>query len=100
MLSIQKDNTETISDLIHKLEDLKEKYNYYQRCQENARHDILIWDPYDGMTKEQHEIYWSHIINENKYILNNLQNEIKEVRKNIKKLNREQNEKNNICRHK
>ena len=88
-------NTETISDLVHKIEDLKEKYRYYQRCQEHARHNILFWDPYDGLDKEQHEIYWSCVIGSNKLILTNIQNEIKEVRKQIKKLNREQNIKNN-----
>ena len=100
MLLIQTANNETISDFIHKLKDLKDKYNYYQRSQENARHNILIWDPYDGLTKEQHELYWTCVIRDNKYILNNLQNEIKEVRKIIKKMNREQNAKNNIQRHK
>ena len=100
MLSIQTTNNETISDLTHRLENLKQKFSYYQKCQENAKRDILIWDPYDGMTKYQHETYWKHVIEDNRFNLNWLQAEIKEVRKQIKQLNREQNAKNKVRKHK
>lgn len=84
-----------ISDLVYRITDLKERYRYYQKRQQHAKHDLLLWDPYDGLTKEQHEIYYRTIIEDCRYLLNSLQNEIKEVRKEIKKLNREQNLQNN-----
>lgn len=85
----------SISDLIHKIEDLKDKYKYYQEVQGNAKRELLLWDPYDGLTKEQHAHYYHSIIGDCRYLLNKYQNEIKETRKQIKKLNREQNIKNN-----
>jgi len=82
---------ESMSDLVHKMDDLKEKYQSYQRMIRYAKRDLQMWDPYDGMTKEQHKIYHSSIIYDCKYQLNRLQNEIKELRKKIKNLNRLQN---------
>lgn len=83
---------ESMSDLVHKMEDLKEKYQSYQRMIGYAKRDLQLWDPYDGLTKEQHENYYHSIIGECRYQLNHLQNEIKELRKKIKNLNRLQNE--------
>ena len=80
-----------MSDLVHKMEDLKEKYQSYQRMIGYAKRDLQMWDPYDGMTKEQHEIYYHSVIYDCRYQLNRLQNEIKELRKKIKNLNRLQN---------
>lgn len=80
-----------MSDYVHKMEDLKAKYQSYQRMLGYAKRDLQIWDPYDGMTKEQHENYYRSVIGDCKYQLNHLQNEIKELRKKIKNLNRLQN---------
>lgn len=80
-----------MSDLVHQMEDLKEKFQFYQRRQEHAKRELQLWDPYDGMTKEQHEIYYSSMIYDCRYLLNRLQNKIKELRKKIKNLNRLQN---------
>jgi hypothetical protein len=44
-----------IKQLVHNISVLKEKYRYYQNCQEIAKRDYNMWDPYDGLTKDQHE---------------------------------------------
>lgn len=80
-----------MSDLVHKMEDLKEKYQSYQRMIGYAKRDLQTWDPYDGLTEEQHKIYYHSVISDCRYQLNSLQNEIKELRKRIKNLNRLQN---------
>lgn len=82
---------ESMGDLVHKMEDLKLNYQSYQRMLGYAKRDLLLWDPYDGMSKEQHENYYHSVIGDIRYQLNHLQNDIKKLRKRIKNLNRLQN---------
>ncbi len=85
-----------IGDAIRDLEDLKERYRYYQNRQEIAKHDLLIYDPYDyedeDVSKEEHERRYYAEIEANKYTLRHLEYDIKELRKIVKNLNRKQNE--------
>lgn len=86
----------SISEAITDLNELKEKFRYYQRCQENAKRDLLMYDPYDyedeDVSKEEHERRYYAEIEDNKYILRHLEYDIKELRKIVKNLNRKQNE--------
>ena len=82
-----------IKQLVHNMSILKEKFRYYQNCQEVAKHEYNIWDPYDGLTKDQHERKYGDEIASNRYILNSLEKKIKECRKKLKQANREQNKK-------
>ena len=83
-----------ISEVNRKLTQLKEKFRYWQLGTENIKK--RIYDPYEtNLDRHQWEMTNQYEILENRYILKDLENEIKELRKAIKKMNREQNLKNN-----
>ena len=75
---------------------LKEEYHYYQKYQEQLRKDYNNWP---GPPESHSKRIWEDSIYEqillNRKELRNKENQIKELRKNIKKMNREQNLKNN-----
>lgn len=86
---------EELSKSIENLKKLKEKYRYHQ-----INIDILkesYWDPYDHFYIDK-DVWESRKIEEIKFqgqILKTLEEEIKNLRKHIKQLNREQNKRNN-----
>ena len=83
-----------ISDANRKLIQLKEKFRYWQLGTENIKE--RIYDPYETeLDRHQWEMRNQYEILENRVILKNIEKEIKELRKTIKKMNREQNFKNN-----
>ena len=76
------------------LKRLKEKFRYWQLGTENIKE--RIYDPYETeLDRHQWEMHNQYEILENRVVLKNLENEIKELRKTIKKMSREQNFKNN-----
>lgn len=83
-----------ISEAYKRLQNLKSKFRYWQICTENIKK--RIYDPYETeLDRRQWEMHNQYEILDNRYILKGLENEIKEVRKTIKKMNKEQNQKNN-----
>ena len=83
-----------ISDANRKLIQLKEKFRYWQLGTENIKE--RIYDPYETeLDRHQWEMRNQYEILENRVVLKNIEKEIKELRKTIKKMNREQNFKNN-----
>lgn len=83
-----------ISDANRKLIQLKEKFRYWQLGTENIKE--RIYDPYETeLDRHQWEIRNQYEILENRVVLKDIEKEIKELRKTIKKMNREQNFKNN-----
>lgn len=84
-----------LSKSIQRLKNLKEKYRYFQ-----INIDILkesYWDPYDHhyIDKDIWERQKIEEIKSQGQILRHLENDIKEIKKHIKQLNREQNKRNN-----
>lgn len=85
-----------ISQTIQELKSLKEKFRYHQ-----INIDILkesYWDPYDHFYIDK-DIWERQKIEEIKcqgQILKTLEEEIKNIKKHIKELNREQNKRNNL----
>lgn len=86
----------TIKELTYQLNVLKKQFRFYQIGQEIAKHDYNMWDPFDGLSKDEHERRYTSEIVSNRYVLSQLQKEIIETRKQLKKLNREQNGKNGV----
>ena len=83
-----------ISDANRKLIQLKEKFRYWQLDTENIKE--RIYDPYETeLDRHQWEMRNQYEILENRVVLKDIEKEIKELRKTIKKLNREQNAKFN-----
>lgn len=86
---------EELSESIKRLKNFKEKFRYHQ-----INIDILkesYWDPYDHFYIDK-DVWEKQKIEEIKsegQILRHLENDIKEIKKHIKQLNREQNERNN-----
>ena len=83
-----------ISKAYEEIKQLKEKFRYWQLGTENIKK--RIYDPYETeLDRYQWEMHNQYEILENRIVLKDLENEIKELRKIIKKMNREQNLKNN-----
>ena len=83
-----------ISEANKKLGYLKLKFRWWQRNTEIIKQRIYNsnetdLDEHQWEMRNQQEIWY------NRYILKNLEKEIKELKKTIKKMNREQNLKNN-----
>lgn len=79
-----------ISDAYEKMSQLKEKFRYWQIGTENIKK--RIYDSYETkLDRHQWEMHNQYEILENRRVLKDLENEIKELRKTIKKMNREQN---------
>lgn len=79
-----------ISEAYRRLKNLKSKFRYIQINTENIKK--RIYDPYETeLDRWQWEMLNQYEILNNRYVLKIFANEIKEVRKLIKKLNRKQN---------
>lgn len=79
-----------ISEAYKQLKNLKAKFRYIQINIENIKK--RIYDPYETeLDRWQWEMLNQYEILNNRYVLKIFANEIKEVRKLIKKLNRKQN---------
>lgn len=79
-----------ISEAYRRLQNLKAKFRYIQIYTENIKK--RLYDPYDTeLDRWQWEMLNQYEILNNRYVLKIFANEIKEVRKLIKKLNRKQN---------
>lgn len=88
-----------ISELRLKHKLLKERFNERQRIQENTRKDVKTYENlhkrYGNNYVENYLRYLEQIIFENKILLNALQKQCIAIKKKIKKLNKEQNIRNN-----
>ena len=85
-----------LSNKLKELKSLKEKYRYFQVSIDIIKNEL--WDPYDYPNLDK-DIWEKQTIEEIKIrgqILKHLEEEIREIKKHIKKLNKEQNERNNI----
>lgn len=74
-----------IKETSQELRELKEKFSFYQRCQMVNKESLLIADPYDELPKEHYEIEIHYC----RFTLKMMQQEIKELRAKLKKLQRE-----------
>lgn len=89
-----------ISELILKHKLLKERFNEIQGIQEHTRKDVKTYEnffkqyPLNQYSK-YYLRYLEQIIFENKILLNALQKQCIAIKKKIKKLNKEQNIRNN-----
>jgi len=89
-----------ISESILKLKLLKERFNERQRIQEKSRESLKTYENLDKRGPQNKFVqtyirYLEQIIFENKVLLNALQKQCLDIKKKIKKLNKEQNIKNN-----
>lgn len=89
-----------ISELILKLKLLKERINERQRIQEKSRNDLKRYVNLDKQYPEHKYVenyirYLEQIVFENKVLLNALRKHCIAIKKNIKKLDKEQNFRNN-----
>lgn len=98
MVNINKNymKEQELSNKLKELKSLKEKYRYFQVSIDIIKNEL--WDPYDYPNLDK-DIWEKQTIEEIKIrgqILKHLEEEIREIKKHIKKLNKEQNERNNI----
>lgn len=89
-----------ISELILKHKLLKKRFNEIQGIQEKTREDLKTYERLNKRYTENNYLqnyirYLEQIIFENKVLLNALQKQCLDIKKKIKKLNKEQNIKNN-----
>lgn len=84
----------TAIDDLHKAQD---SFRYYQREQEILKHEHNLYDPFNeqGLDKYQWQMYYQGQIADTKWMLKTIQKEIIELKKIIRKLNKEQNKKYN-----
>ena len=84
-----------LSNKLKELKSLREKYRYFQISIDIINNEI--WDPYDypNVDKDIWEIQTIEEIKSRGQILKHLEEQIRELKKHIKKLNKEQNERNN-----
>lgn len=84
-----------LSTKLKELKSLREKYRYFQVSIDIIKNEL--WDPYDYPNLDK-DIWEKQIIEEIKIrgqVLKHLEERIRELKKHIKKLNKEQNERNN-----
>ena len=84
-----------LSSKLKELKSLREKYRYFQISIDIIKNEL--WDPYDYPNLDK-DIWEKQTIEEIKIrgqILKHLEEQIRELKKHIKKLNKEQNERNN-----
>lgn len=89
-----------ISESILKYKLLKERINERQGIQERSRNDLKRYENLDKQYPEHKYVknyirYLEQIVFENKVLLNALRKQCIAIKKNIKKLNKEQNIRNN-----
>lgn len=78
-----------LSTLNERLDRAKERYQMYQRWILIEKHDYCFYDPYDGLSRFEHEKRCVDNISDFRYVIVLVQNEIKELRKELKAKNRE-----------
>ena len=85
--------TDNIKLLGEKLRQKQEKYRYWQHVQENLKYAHNTYDSYDYpyINEWDYQMTIQRCISGNKMILKDLENEIKELRKQIKSLQRNLN---------
>ena len=84
-----------LSNKLKELKSLREKYRYFQVSIDIIKNEL--WDPYDYPNLDK-DIWEKQTIEEIKIrgqVLKDLEEQIRELKKHIKKLNKEQNERNN-----
>ena len=84
-----------LSNKLKELKSLREKYRYFQVSIDIIKNEL--WDPYDYPNLDK-DIWEKQTIEEIKsrgQILKHLEERIRELKKYIRKLNKEQNERNN-----
>ena len=84
-----------LSNKLKELKSLREKYRYFQISIDIIKNEL--WDPYDYPNLDK-DIWEKQTIEEIKIrgqVLKDLEEQIRELKKHIKKLNKEQNERNN-----
>lgn len=89
-----------ISELILKHKLLKKRFIEIQSIQERTRKDVKTYEDANRRHPEQKYVenylrYLEQVIFENKVLLNALQKQCLDIKKKIKKLNKEQNFRNN-----
>jgi len=89
-----------ISESILKLKLLKQRFNERQGIQEKTRKDLKTFENLDKRDPQNKFVqtyirYLEQIIFENKVLLNALQKQCLDIKKKIRKLNKEQNIRNN-----
>lgn len=84
-----------LSNKIKELKSLREKFRYFQISIDTIKNEL--WDPYDypNLDKDIWEKQKIEEIKNRGQILKHLEERIRELKKHIKKLNKEQNERNN-----
>jgi len=85
-----------LSNKLKELKSLREKYRYFQISIDIIKNNF--WDPYDYPDLDK-DVWEKQTIEERKsigQILKYLEERIRELKKHIKKLNKEQNERNNV----
>jgi uncharacterized membrane protein (DUF106 family) len=84
----------TAIDDLHKAQD---SFRYYQRQQEELKREHDMYDPFNSNKWDKHEwqIAYQYQIADTKWMLKTIQKEIIELKKIIRKLNKEQNKKYN-----
>lgn len=82
-----------ISVLNARLKIKQDKFRYFQHYQEDLKRRHDMYDPYDcpNLDRRQWEMQCQSEMSQNKYTLKALQQEIIELRSEIKKLQRKQN---------
>jgi len=84
-----------LSNKLKELKSLREKYRYFQISIDIIKNEL--WDPFDYPNFDK-DIWEKQTIEEIKIrgqVLKHLEEQIREVKKHIKKLNKDQNERNN-----
>ncbi len=89
-----------ISELVLKHKLIKERFNERQGIQEKSRKDLKTYENLNKRYTKNKFVqtyirYLEQIIFENKILLNALQKQCLDIKKKIKKLNKEQNIRNN-----
>ena len=79
-----------ISKLIGIHKELKERFKYYRDIQEFNRIEVLLWKDCKLPIKEERLKKYSQKIYETKCILRGIQKQCVEIKKKIKRLNKEQ----------
>ena len=80
-----------ISELYEKLKDRKEKFRYWQHVQENLKYEHNMFDPYDypDIDEWDYQLAVQRGIHGNSLILQDLEKEIKDIKKQLKIKQRE-----------
>lgn len=78
-----------LATLNERLNREKEKCQMYQRLIMNEKDNYRFYDPYDGLSRSEHEKRCADNISDYRYAIKIVQGEISELRKALKEKNRE-----------